>query len=105
MDEALRFNEGKPQLGYILHFPHALEAVCRVLEYGATKYGALNWKRGNKPDTEYLDAALRHLFAWQNESHFDEESGCNHLAHAVWNLLTLLDLNYPKEAVNGVAAP
>jgi hypothetical protein len=36
MDNSLRFNEGKPNYGYI-HFK-SLEPMVRVLEYGAVKY-------------------------------------------------------------------
>jgi hypothetical protein len=90
---AMRYNEGKPQLGYLLHYPHALEALVKVLEQGAVKYEALNWKKGNKPDSEYLDACMRHLFKHLTEGPHDADIGVMHLAQAVWNLLTLIELN------------
>ena len=97
---ALRHNEGKPQLGFILHFRHAAIYEARVLEYGGKKYAPLNWKKGGKPDSEYLDALMRHLMTWQNGEEFDPESGCNHLGHAKFNLDALIDLNYPNRAVD-----
>jgi len=94
---AKRFNSEKPELGYILHFPASLISLARIMEYGAHKYEPMNWAKGGKPDEEYLDACIRHLVAWKN-SHIDQESGCNHLGHAIWNLMALLDLNYKEEA-------
>lgn len=91
--QALRHNEGKPEMGYILEYPNALEALVRVMEHGAKKYARNNWKLGNKPDSEYLDAAMRHLFKHNSEGYFDKESNCLHIAHAVWNLMTLIELN------------
>ena len=52
---ASRDNDGKAQLGFLLDFPVAIEALTRVMEYGATKYERDNWKRAGKPDAEYLD--------------------------------------------------
>lgn len=90
---AMRYNEGKPQMSYLFHYPHAMEALVKVLEQGAIKYEAMNWKKGNKPDGEYLDAAGRHIFKHVNEGVHDEDIGVIHLAQAVWNLMTLIELN------------
>jgi hypothetical protein len=97
VEEALRYNEGKPQFAYLLHYPHAMEALTRVLEQGAIKYEPLNWKLGNKPDEEYLSAAMRHLFA-HIESEHDGDIGVIHLAQAVWNLVTQIELNMSEVA-------
>lgn len=94
MSEAARMNEGKPQLGFVLQFPTAMEAFARVKELGAVKYERDNWKKGNKPDWEYLDACMRHLTAFANGEFFASDSGCSHLAHAMWNLCALQELNY-----------
>lgn len=94
---ATRDNSGKPQMGFVLDFPIAMEALCRVKELGAVKYERDNWKLGGKPDSEYYDAALRHLFAAKNAKDEGEQvagdSGCLHLAHAAWNILALIELN------------
>lgn len=95
MAEAMRYNEGKPMMSYFMRsFPKMAEGVARVKEFGANKYGDNNWRRGNKPDKEYWDSLFRHLnYHFQGEV-YDEDSGCLHLAHAVWNLSALLELNY-----------
>lgn len=95
MSEAKRFNGGKPKLGYFLRsFPKALEAVARVKEFGANKYNDGNWRLGNKPDDEYIDSGTRHLVAFLNGETYDQDSGCHHLGHAIWNLCALLELNH-----------
>lgn len=93
---ALRFNEGKPMVGYVLEFPAALKALARVMEFGACKYDDGNWKKGGKPDSEYINSALRHLLAWKEGKEYDEDSACSHLGHAVWNLMALIELNHPE---------
>jgi hypothetical protein len=92
---ALRDNAGKPELSYILDLRHALEALAAVFSQGAIKYERGNWKKGGKPDEEYLDSALRHIFKARTED-YDEETGCLHAAHAVWNLMALIELNYTR---------
>ena len=97
MSEAKRYNSGKPKLGYFARsFHKALEAIARVKEFGATKYEEDNWKLGNKPDSEYLDSMARHLDLFQKGEQYDEDSGCHHLGHAIWNLCALFELNHGK---------
>lgn len=93
-----RFNQGKPMLSYFRRsFPKMIEGVARVKELGAAKYGDDNWRLGGKPDQEYYDSMDRHLAAYlQGETH-DSDSGCHHLAHAVWNLCALYELNHSDE--------
>jgi hypothetical protein len=71
------------------------------MEFGAAKYSRDNWKQGGKPDEEYLDACMRHLYKLKAEGAYDSDSNCLHLAHAVWNLMTLIELNFdgPLEKV------
>lgn len=90
-------NEGKPELDYLLDFPSAIEAFCRVKMHGAAKYDRGNWKKGGKPDNEYIAACLRHLVKFKKGQRFASDSGCSHLAHAAWNLFALLELNYPED--------
>lgn len=94
MAEALRYNAGKPELSYLLSLPKAVEALAKVFSQGAAKYTRGNWLLGGKPDEEYLDSCLRHLFASEHED-FDPDTGCLHVAHAVWNLCALIELNQP----------
>lgn len=97
---AKRFNEGKPKLGYVLYWPHFLEAFARVCENGEIKYGQFNWKKGGKPDEEYLHSAVRHIVAVLDGEDFDEEYGTHHLAHAAWNIMTWMDLNRSDKIVS-----
>jgi len=91
-DAALRFNAGKPELSYLLSIPKAVAALAKVFSQGAIKYERDNWQKGGKPDAEYLDSCMRHLLASQHEDH-DPDTGCLHLAHAIWNLAALIELN------------
>lgn len=68
----------------------ALDAYCAVCAYGETKYSRGNYRLG-APVTEYLDSALRHLRSARNGQRIDDESGCLHLALAVWNIWQALD--------------
>ena len=90
---ALRFNQGKPKCGYILHYPKVAEVIARILEVGEVKYEPFNWKKGGNSDFSYLNATMRHLFKFVNGDEFDEEFGTSHLGHAIWNLMTMFELN------------
>lgn len=98
---AARHNEGKPQLHYWQLFPRTAELFARVMEYGATKYEYMNFAKGGKPDQEYLDAAARHRdkgymrYYWDgDEDHlYDDESGCLHHGHELFNLFMLIEEN------------
>jgi hypothetical protein len=100
MAKALRDNNGKPELDYLLQFPTATQAFCRVKELGAIKYERGNWKKGGKPDHEYTSACLRHLVAFARGEYYADDSGCAHLAHAMWNLMALMELNYPDQIID-----
>lgn len=90
---ALRFNSGKPMCSYILHYPKTIELLARILEVGEVKYERLNWKKGGNTDESYLDAAVRHLLKFVDGENFDKEYGTCHLGHAIWNLMTMFELN------------
>lgn len=98
-DKALRYDQGKPELVYLLDFNRALDAVAKVCEQGAIKYAPLNWKKGGKPDEEYINSCLRHLKEWRNDGQYDRDLGTLHVANAAWNLLALLELNICSEQV------
>lgn len=91
---ARRDNSHKPQMDYVLMFPKALQAVARVCEHGGRKYGKGNFKLGGKPNDEYYGCAMRHLFKAYEGQDFDDQSGGLHIAHAIWNLMALLELNW-----------
>jgi hypothetical protein len=101
-EKAERLNTGKPMLSFLLQFPTAIEAFSRVKEMGAIKYARDNWRKGGKPWYEYIDAAMRHMvefIKWKmgdpEADFYAYDTGNSHLAHAMWNLMAIQDLNYP----------
>lgn len=79
-EEALKFDNGKPDLSQV-----TLELVtelAKVRMFGEKKYARDNWKKGFKV-TRSLSAALRHIFRFLSGETLDPESGLSHLAHAV----------------------
>lgn len=75
----------------------ALEQVQAVLDYGAKKYTAHGW-RAVKGRTRYLNAALRHIFAYARGEDNDHESGLPHLAHAACSVMFQLEKDDPDFA-------
>lgn len=76
----------------------AIEEINKVLEFGAKKYEAHNWKRGGGfKYTRILNSLLRHIFAYIRGEDNDPESGLSHLAHAGCNIVFLLYYNKYKE--------
>lgn len=74
----LKYDQGKP--GVHLLDPLALEGIARVLDFGANKYSAHNW-RGGISYSRLLGAALRHIFAILRGENIDPESGLPHVDH------------------------
>lgn len=68
----------------------ALLRIGEVLQFGAKKYAAHNWRKG-LAYSRVVDAALRHLLSWNAGEDRDPESGLNHLAHAATCLMFLLE--------------
>lgn len=83
----------------------ALEGMARVLQFGANKYSAHNWRQGIKW-SRLLSAMLRHTFAIMRGELMDPESGLPHIDHVgcCWMFLSNMmktrpDLDdLPKEA-------
>ncbi len=93
MKKALRYNKDKPKSSYILHYSKVIEVIARILEVGEIKYEPFNWKKGGNTDESYLNAAIRHMEKFVNGETFDREYGTHHLGHAIWNLMTMFELN------------
>jgi hypothetical protein len=91
VDLALRYNTGKPKLSMIPFRP--LKELAKVYEMGVKKYGRDNWRKG-LPWTGMADSCLRHLGSWLEGENDDAESGLNHLLHAAWNLITLVEYSF-----------
>lgn len=81
--EGFKDDAGKPALSLV---PTAAKAaIAKIMEYGMTKYGKDTWQTVSP--RRYLDAALRHLDAIQDDwDAKDEESGLPHTFHALCNL-------------------
>lgn len=91
MNNGKKYDAGKPMWA---HAPwNAFEQVVEVIDFGAQKYGRNNWKMLPDFENRYLSAALRHIVAYiQNPyDHLDNESGLNHLAHAMTCLAFILE--------------
>jgi hypothetical protein len=90
-----KFDGGKLQYGLIP--PLALKATVDVLTFGAVKYEPGNWRRVPDAQRRYFDALQRHLWAWKEGESIDQESGKNHLAHALCCLMFLAEKELSTE--------
>lgn len=81
----------------------AIEAIARAREYGVNKYGT-EWEWYDHGTTEdFVSAAIRHLYKWNdarrldNRTEEDEESGLNHLDHAICSIAMAIALEHKSE--------
>ena len=79
----------KVPLGQVPAIAIAHEA-CAMLD-GDLKYGYRNWRAKKVQARIYVDAAIRHLYAWLEGEEKAEDSGVHHLGHARACLGILLD--------------
>lgn len=70
----------------------AVEAMGRVLTFGARKYSDDNWRAVESP-RRYVAAGLRHVFAYMRGEQCDKETGEHHLAHALCCFAFVLELD------------
>ena len=84
---ATKHDQGKP--GMHLIPGEALNEIAKVLDFGAKKYSAHNWRQGFKW-SRLAGAAMRHIVAWIGGEDKDPESRLSHLAHACCCLMMLL---------------
>lgn len=89
VDVAIKHDSGKADWS-LMPF-EAVEEINKVLEFGAKKYAAHNWKQGGGfKYTRILNSLLRHIFAFMRGEDKDPESGLSHMAHAGCNILFIL---------------
>ena len=81
---ALRYNTDKLKWS-LVHFK-SLEPMVKVLEFGAKKYSADNWKKG-LDKKEILESMMRHLTALMDGEACDPESGISHIGHIQCNAM------------------
>jgi hypothetical protein len=67
------------------------EPISRVLQHGAEKYGARNWRRDAIRITTYVAAVRRHIAALNDGEDIDPDSGEHHMAHIGANVHVFLD--------------
>lgn len=89
----LKYDKGK--LRYALIPPVATKAMAEVLTFGAEKYAPNSWQNVPNASERYLDALLRHIEAYRDGEHLDQESNLHHLKHAITNIAFLL--HFEKE--------
>ena len=87
-------DQGKNRLGLVIgSMARAMEEIGRVATFGASKYTPDGWLHVDDGETRYKDALLRHLLATYRGEERDHESGLQHLAHAAWCAIAVLDLH------------
>lgn len=86
MEQALRYNEGKPQWS-LVDFKSIIPMV-EVLEYGCKKYDRDNWKKG-LPTREICESMIRHCMKLLEGQYLDDESGLPHVGHIMCNAMFL----------------
>jgi hypothetical protein len=77
----------------------ALEAVAKVLTFGAKKYTDNGWKTLENAGSEKLGALLRHLSKHLRGIELDEESGLSHISHMAANALMLVYFEEKKNVL------
>ena len=87
-DAAMRFNDGKDELSYIVDADVAMKGMCKVFSFGAEKYARNNWKKGLEPN-KVIDSLIRHLISYQCGEVLDPESGLPHVDHITCNAVFL----------------
>lgn len=81
-------DKGKAPLHHLGDYRVGLEAMCRVAEYGAQKYGRLNWEQCDDK-ARYEAALMRHALKALSGELIDPDHGQSHWAAVAWNALVL----------------
>lgn len=78
-----------------------LEGLAKVYEFGAKKYRPYSWTEFEPITWEMIrifSAFFRHFFMYlENREKVDDESGLNHIHHALWNVVQLIYLSGRNE--------
>ena len=86
IDEFRKNDSDKAPLAILFDTGKAIGGVAKVMTYGAKKYDRKNWSKVDDEE-RYVSAALRHLEAYCNGEFIDDESGLEHIDHAIASLL------------------
>lgn len=79
----------KAPLGYVP--AAAVLGPAPAMAIGAAKYGPFNWREQPVQAMIYVEAVLRHLFAWIDGQDDAEDTGISHIGHAQAGLAILAD--------------
>lgn len=83
--------KGKAKLRYVPY--GALVEIAKVREFGTAKYGCPDgWK--NVSHDDFVEAAMRHIGKYFNGEKLDNESGLDHISHALCSLALAVGLNH-----------
>ena len=78
---SLKYDSDKPAMQYVPG--EAMEAMGQAFSYGARKYSPNNYKETGLEISRCIGAALRHIYKFNDGIDSDQESGLNHLGHAM----------------------
>ena len=101
--QGIKYDSGKPQWHLVpLQY---FEGMVRVMEKGAAKYSAHNWRSG-MPHSQVYNALIRHLTAHQAGENNDPETNLPHIDHALCCLMFLKMniVDYPEKDDRYVAS-
>jgi hypothetical protein len=84
----VKYDSGKPDFSLIS--PIAITYLVKVLDFGATKYAAHNWRKGMN-HCRLVSSIFRHMMAYLGGEFKDKESGLPHLAHIMCCAMFLLE--------------
>lgn len=71
--------------------PSSLYYLSLGFKDGGVKYGPYNWRDSKVSASIYVAAAKRHIDSWLDGEEVAEDSGVNHLAHAMACMAIILD--------------
>jgi hypothetical protein len=96
-----KFDGGKTR--YDLFPPLSFREVSLVLTAGSKKYDDNNWRKVPDLNNRYFGAANRHIWEeWRLGQKKDKESNLHVLAHAICDLLFILELELEEGISNEV---
>lgn len=98
-----KLDAGKQRPALMLSgFANALSRIAEVTTVGATKYSPNGWMYVENGVERYAEAGFRHqLSLWQGEK-VDNNTGCDHEAQVIWNMLASYELKLRKELLENV---
>lgn len=86
-DGATKFDDDKPMMHLVPLI--SVEAVAKVMTFGAKKYAPNGWKSVPNAVDRYNSAMLRHMVAIQKGEIIDPDSGLPHIDHIACNAMFL----------------